>query len=217
MRLFRPGFLAGCLYPDAVFRIKTAEKVLYLTFDDGPDPLSTPQLLDILRKHEISALFFCTGAAAEEYPELVDLIRSGGHQTGNHGYSHPDGWKTDSITYVNDVKRAAGLTSDKLFRPPFGRISFRQKRLLKSFKIVFWDLMAYDFDSSFGSIRSLGILKRKIRPGSIIVLHDTATSCAKEILEEFIKYAFREGYRFGKIENIILYEPDRLLRKTEKQ
>jgi len=204
MRLFRPGFLAAFLYPEALFRIKTAEKTIYLTFDDGPDPHSTPQLLDILKKHEISALFFCTGTAAEKYHELINLIRSGGHLTGNHGYSHPDGWKTDSLTYVNDVKRASGLTSDKLFRPPFGRLSLRQYRLLKSFKIVFWDIMAYDFDSSFGSEKSLNILKRKIRPGSIIVLHDTAASCANEILEEFILFAVNEGYRFGMIDNIIL-------------
>jgi peptidoglycan/xylan/chitin deacetylase (PgdA/CDA1 family) len=197
MRLFRPGFLAACLYPEALFRIMAAEKLLYLTFDDGPDPLSTPQLLDILRKHAVPAVFFCTGVAAEKYPELISLIRKGGHLTGNHGYSHYDGWKTDNLTYINDVNRAAGLTSDKIFRPPFGRITFRQKRLLKSFNIVFWDIMAYDFDSSFGNKRSLEILKRKIRPGSIIVLHDTASSCANKILNEFIEYALSEGYRFG--------------------
>jgi peptidoglycan/xylan/chitin deacetylase (PgdA/CDA1 family) len=197
MRLFRPGFLAACLYPEALFRIKAAEKLLYLTFDDGPDPLSTPQVLDILRKHAVPAVFFCRGVTAEKYPELISLIRKEGHLTGNHGYSHYDGWKTDTLTYINDVNRAAGLTSDKIFRPPFGRITFRQRRLLKSFKIVFWDIMAYDFDSSFGNKRSLEILKRKIRPGSIIVLHDSVSSCANSILEEFINYSIREGYRFG--------------------
>jgi peptidoglycan/xylan/chitin deacetylase (PgdA/CDA1 family) len=204
MRLFRPGFLAVCLYPEALFRIKTTEKVLYLTFDDGPDPFSTPQLLDILKRNNVSALFFCTGVAAEKYPGLINQIQLEGHLTGNHSYSHPDGWKTDCQTYVNDVNRAAGLTSDKIFRPPFGRLSLKQYRQLKSFKIVFWDLMAYDFDSSFGSIRTLEILKDKIRPGSIIVLHDTAASCAKTILEEFINYAVSEGYRFGNFQAEIL-------------
>jgi peptidoglycan/xylan/chitin deacetylase (PgdA/CDA1 family) len=204
MRLFRPGFLAGYLYPEALFRIKTAEKVLYLTFDDGPDPLSTPQLLDILKRNDVSALFFCTGVAAEKYPELINQIRIEGHLTGNHGYSHLDGWKTDSRTYLYNVIKAAELTSENIFRPPFGHISFKQKRLLKEFKIVFWDIMAYDFDSSFGSRRSLEILKRKIRPGSIIVLHDTANSCAKTILEEFIEYSLSEGYRFGNFQVEIL-------------
>jgi peptidoglycan/xylan/chitin deacetylase (PgdA/CDA1 family) len=196
MRLFRPGFLATRLYPEALFRIKTVEKVLYLTFDDGPDPLSTPQLLDILKKHDVPALFFCTGAASEKYPELINQIRKEGHLTGNHGYNHYDGWKTDFRKYADDVNRASGITSDKLFRPPFGRLSFKQKKLLKSFRIVYWDLMAYDFDSTFGSKRSLETLKRKIRPGSIIVLHDTAASCAKTILEEFINFALGVGYRF---------------------
>jgi peptidoglycan-N-acetylglucosamine deacetylase len=204
MRLFRPGFLAGYLYPEALFRIKTAEKVLYLTFDDGPDPLSTPQLLDILKRNDVSALFFCTGIAAEKYPELINQIRKEGHLTGNHGYSHLDGWKTDSRTYLYDVIKAAELTSENMFRPPFGHISFKQKRLLKEFKIVFWDIMAYDFDSSFGSEKSLNKLKHKIRRGSIIVLHDTATSCAKTILEEFIEYALGEGYRFGNFQVEIL-------------
>ena len=196
MRLFRPGLLAGFLYPEAIFRIKTSEKKLYLTFDDGPDPVSTPRLLDFLRKHKISALFFCNGNAAEKYPELIQLIRQHGHLIGNHGYSHLNGWRTGSQKYINDVERASKLTSDKIFRPPFGGLSFRQARLLRQYKLVFWDIMAYDFDRSFGSEKSLSILKRKIRPGSIIVLHDTISSCANEILDEFIPYALGKGYRF---------------------
>ena len=202
MRLFRPGLLAGCLYSEALFRIKTSEKKLYLTFDDGPDPVSTPRLLDFLRKHEISALFFCNGAAAEKYPELIHLIRQGGHLIGNHGYNHFNGWRTGSLKYINDVKRASKVTSDKIFRPPFGRLSFRQARLLRSYKLVFWDIMAYDFDSSFGKEKSLNVIKRKIRTGSIIVLHDTASSCADEILDEFILFALGNGYRFDMISDL---------------
>jgi peptidoglycan/xylan/chitin deacetylase (PgdA/CDA1 family) len=202
MRLFRPGFLAGCLYPEALFRIKTSEKRLYLTFDDGPDPVSTTQLLDILRKNEISAIFFCNGEAADKYPEIIHMIRQEGHLVGNHGYSHLNGWRTSTVKYVNDIKKASKLTSDKIFRPPFGRLSFRQAKLLRSYKLVLWDVMAYDFDSSFGSEKSLRILKRKIRPGSIIVLHDTTSSCANEILDEFIPYALSKGYRFDMIEDL---------------
>ena len=68
MRLFRPCFIAGWLYNDAIFRIRTGEKLLYLTFDDGPDPESTPEMLDILDKHFVKVLFFCNGKAAEKYP-----------------------------------------------------------------------------------------------------------------------------------------------------
>lgn len=196
MRLFRPGILAGWLYPDALFRIKTTEKILYLTFDDGPDRISTPGLLDILGSYNIKGLFFCSGMAAEKHPDLMKQIREGGHLTGNHGHNHPDGWKSGSIKYIDDVAGASRFTSDKIFRPPYGRLTLKQYKILKkSYTLVFWDVMAYDFDRAFGS-RSLKILKEKIRPGSIIVLHDTASSCANSILEEFILFAQKEGYRF---------------------
>jgi len=197
MRLFRPGFLAGCLYPEALFRIKTTDKVLYLTFDDGPDTVSTPQLLDILSRHSLKALFFCSGNAAEKNPDLMKMISSGGHLIGNHGYSHLDGWRTESAKYTEDVSKASAFTSGKIFRPPFGRLSVKQKRKLSgSYKIIFWDIMAYDFDVAFCGEKCLSVLKRKIRPGSIIVLHDKESSCANAIVEEFIIFAKNEGYRF---------------------
>jgi len=201
MRLIRPGILGGCLYPDALFRVKTTEKILYLTFDDGPDPNSTPVFLEILEKNNIQAFFFCTGKAAENFPDLIDLIRKKGHSIGNHGYDHLNGWRTGNTTYLNDVEKASGLTSDKYFRPPFGKITFKQRNLLKNYKLVFWDIMAYDFDTSFGSDRTLNTLKRNIRPGSIIVLHDKPDSSANTIIQEFLNYASEKGYRFGGIEN----------------
>ena len=197
MRLFRPGFLAGCLYTEALFRIKTTEKVLYLTFDDGPDKGSTPQLLDILTRYNIKGLFFCSGKAAEMNPALLKLLRSKGHLIGNHGYNHLDGWRTDPASYISDIIKASGFTSAKIFRPPFGRMSIKQRsKVSESYKIVFWDIMAYDFDIAFGPNRSLRVLKEKIRPGSIIVLHDKESSCANSILEEFIVFALSRGYRF---------------------
>jgi len=202
MRLFRPVLPASWLYPEAIFRIRTTEKVLYLTFDDGPDPVSTPQLLSILKAHNIKAIFFCTGKRAEEYSDLMNEIRAGGYMIGNHGYNHYNGWRTDSLKYINDIIRASDFTSDRIFRPPFGRLSIKQKKgLPKSFKLIFWDIMAYDFDATFGGFKSLRILQKKIRPGSIIVLHDTATSCANAIIGEFLTYAIRAGYRFELLED----------------
>jgi peptidoglycan-N-acetylglucosamine deacetylase len=197
MRLFRPVFPAGCLYPDAIFRIKTNEKVLYLTFDDGPDPLTTPVLLSILRKHNVPALFFCTGMAAEKYPVLMKQIRDEGHGIGNHSYTHSDGWRTNTKNYLEDVMKASALTSDKIFRPPYGRLRLSQYGLLKKqFRIVLWDVMAYDFDAGFGRERSMEVLKKKIRKGSVIVLHDREGSMANLLVEEFLAFAFAEGYRF---------------------
>jgi peptidoglycan-N-acetylglucosamine deacetylase len=197
MRLFRPGIIVSWLYPDAKFRIKTTQKILYLTFDDGPDPASTPCLLEILKKHNISALFFCSGKAAEMYPDIMDQIRNTGHVIGNHCYDHPDGWRTGSDIYIKDVMRASDFTSNRIFRPPYGHLKLKQYQLLKKkFSIIFWDLMPYEFDITFGSKKSLEILKKKLRSGSIIVLHDKTSSCTNAILEDFITFTINSGYRF---------------------
>jgi len=197
MRLFRPGFPARWLYPEAIFRIRTNEKVLCLTFDDGPDPGSTPVLLDIIDRHNVKCIFFCNGIAAEKYSGLVELLTSKGHKTGNHGFLHYDGLRVPAQKYVEDVFRADRVLRSGLFRPPFGHLKPAQYRKLKKhFTIVFWDLMPYDFDLNFGSDHSLQILKNKIRPGSIIVLHDKPGSLANEILDEFLTFAISQGYRF---------------------
>jgi peptidoglycan-N-acetylglucosamine deacetylase len=200
MRLFRPCFIEGWLYPEAIFRIKTDEKLLYLTFDDGPDPDSTPELINLLDSANVKGLFFCDGNASEKYPELVELIISKGHVVGNHGFMHFDGWRTVTEKYIEDISMADGFTNSPFFRPPYGRMKIGQyKRLKEKYKIVLWDLMPYDFDRNFGSEKSLQILKNKIRPGSIIVLHDKPSSVANTILSEFITYAISSGYRFEMI------------------
>ncbi len=161
MRFFRPWLVIRWLFSDALFRIETNERVFCLTFDDGPDPASTPRILDLLDRYKVKALFFCTGKAAEKYPRLMNEIRIKGHLTGNHGYNHPDGWKTPSQKYLDDVNNASKLTSDKYFRPPYGRLTIKQYRhLRKSFRIIFWDIMPYDFDWNLHPSGSLEILKK---------------------------------------------------------
>lgn len=188
------------LYPEAHFRIDTTEKLLCLSFDDGPDPDSTPGLLDILHNLNIRALFFCNGIAAEKYPGLVARIIAEGHSIGNHGFNHLNGWKTSCKEYCNDVIRASRLTSGKLFRPPYGKLSHRQyMEIKKTFRIFLWDVMPYDFDKSFGAERSLAILNRKIRPGSIVVLHDNPGSTCQHFLKDFIGNSINRGYRFEKV------------------
>lgn len=200
MRLFRPCFVTGCFYPEAIFRIKRDEKLLCLTFDDGPDPESTPVLIDILEKQNVKGLFFCDGRAARKYPDLVDLIVAKGHIIGNHGFNHLDGWRTSTKKYVEDVSKANELIGSLFFRPPYGRMKIGQYRILKEkFKIVLWDIMPYDFDNNFGGERSLHVLKQGIRPGSVIALHDTPASSANTITGEFITYAVSRGYRFEMI------------------
>ena len=198
MRFFRASLITRMFYAEAIFRIKTYKKILYLTFDDGPDSLSTIPLLNTLAEYNAKAVFFCTGKAAFEYPEIMDRIRSDGHLVGNHSYDHPDGFYMENPLYFRDVGSADQYTSGSLFRPPYGRLTRSQYDFLrKSYTIFMWDLMPYDFEDGFGSKRVLRILKRKIRRGSVIVLHDTSTSLAREILPEFLQYARKRGYIFS--------------------
>jgi peptidoglycan/xylan/chitin deacetylase (PgdA/CDA1 family) len=197
MRLFRPWLLANWFLPEAFFREKTNEKVLYLTFDDGPDMLSTVPLLNILAKHKIKAVFFCSGKPASENPDLINKIKSEGHLVGNHGHNHLDGLFTSKKKYLSDIRMADPFTSDSLLRPPYGRLRINQYReLKKSYRIIMWDIMPYDFDMEFGSAQSLAILKKMVRPGSVIVLHDSPKSTLLQFLETFIIFCEESGYRF---------------------
>jgi peptidoglycan/xylan/chitin deacetylase (PgdA/CDA1 family) len=203
MRLFRPLFFTRLIYPGAVFRIDNGSRDLFLTFDDGPDSESTPLILEILETHGVKAIFFCAGLAAEQHPDLIGLIISKGHIIGNHGYNHLDGWRTSDADYLADVSKAAIYTSSYLFRPPYGRIRPSQYRLLKKdYHIIFWDLMPYDFDSAMTSEKILRTLKRKVRAGSVIVLHDKGISSDLKFLEQFICFVKEEGYNFRIMTNL---------------
>lgn len=197
MRLFRPAPFARLLYREAIFRIRTGEKSICLTFDDGPEPESTPLLLNILGNQGIKSIFFCDGRKAEQNPDLIRAIRAEGHITGNHGYGHPDGWKMSCQEYTDNIEKASEFTSKVLFRPPYGHLtSCQYKSLLPRYTLVFWDLMPYDFDRAFGSANCLRVFKRDIRSGSVVVLHDTSSSLALEITEDILVHAKSEGYEF---------------------
>jgi peptidoglycan/xylan/chitin deacetylase (PgdA/CDA1 family) len=197
MRLFRPSAVLRHFYPESVFRINDGNKELYLTFDDGPHPDTTTLILSILETNGVKATFFCTGQEAEKYPGLISLILAKGHIIGNHGYRHLDGWRTNTNVYIRNIQKGAELTSKHLFRPPYGRIRPSQYRVLKKkYRIVFWDLMPYDFDRKMNHERVLRVLKKKVRPGSIIVLHDNEAAAPMSFLNRFLAYAQDEGYTF---------------------
>ena len=188
---------AKWFFPEAVFRINSHVRILFLTFDDGPDPEVTPVVINILSKYNVKAVFFCKGTNAEKYPGIVNTLKNNGHIIGNHGYQHLKGWATNSEQYVNNVIRAEQFSSDLLFRPPYGRITFKQYRLLKrKYKIIFWDLMPFDFDPNIKASECFRILKHNLRPGSVIVLHDNNRSSVVEYLDDFINYSINSGYKF---------------------
>ncbi|UCG26880.1 MAG: polysaccharide deacetylase family protein [Bacteroidales bacterium] len=156
-----------------IWRIPNSENKVYLTFDDGPNPEVTPWVLDMLGKHEAKATFFCLGRNVERYPDLFERIKDEGHSVGNHSYSHPDGWRTRNRDYFKDVERADRLIGSPLFRPPYGRITPSQIRVLKKkYKIVMWDLLSGDFDQKTTLKECVRRIKKYAKTGSIVVLHE---------------------------------------------
>jgi peptidoglycan/xylan/chitin deacetylase (PgdA/CDA1 family) len=198
IRFYRPHFLQRLLLRGALFRLETnGSREIALTFDDGPHPDSTPFILEILGEENIKATFFCSGANCIKYNNLLNEILLAGHRVGNHGYHHLAGLRTGTSQYIRDVQMSARVIGSDLFRPPYGSITRRQYILLRSnFRIIMWDLMPYDFDQSLSKEQVMRILLTKIRPGSIIALHDSPSSHSLTMLHEAIVKLKKLGYKF---------------------
>ena len=195
-----PGILRR-LFPEILWRMPSSEK-LYLTFDDGPTPVITGKVLDILAQNRAKATFFCIGRNAERHPELVQRILAEGHAIGNHTYSHLKGWYSKNPDYYADIRLCSQFVPSTLYRPAYGMITPAQIRhLQKQFKLVLWDVMSYDFDPNTSPEKCLSNVIRYTRPGSVIVFHDSVKASEKvlyalpRVLEEFGK----KGYGFEKI------------------
>lgn len=198
MKWFRFPLFLRPFIPGAIFRINTSGRAVYLTFDDGPNPETTPEIIGTLTGRNIPATFFCTGENIEKYPELISLINNNGFRMANHGFSHLRGRRSGRKEYVDDVIRGGDLTGSDLFRPPYGSLTLDQYRhISRRFKVVFWDLMVYDFDPSMDVERILRVIGRKVRPGSILVLHDSAKSSSFKYLNRVIDMVYSKGYSFG--------------------
>ena len=131
--------LAKSLFPDLVWDLPSKEKVIYLTFDDGPTPIITDWTLDVLTQYNANATFFCIGKNVDEHPSIFKRILSEGHSVGNHSYNHLKGWNTKTKDYIDNILKAEvsieqaktiyrQSLNSKLFRPPYGQIKPRQAK-----------------------------------------------------------------------------------------
>jgi len=184
---------------------KTGDKVLYLTFDDGPHPVATPFVLDELRRHAARATFFCIGKNVREHPLIYRRILEEGHRVGNHTQNHLNGWKSSDADYINDIGQASRYIDSSLFRPPYGRISAFQASLLRKapfqFDIIMWDVLSADFDRAQSPEKCARNVIRHARPGSIVVFHDSekAFPRLKEALPAVLAHFKEQGYRLESI------------------
>ena len=193
------------LYRGLVWRIPTAEKVLYLSFDDGPHPVATPFVLAELEKYGAKGTFFCIGKNVEAHPEIYRRILMEGHRVGNHTQDHLNGWKVDDRRYLESIRAAARRIDSDLFRPPYGRIGALQSSVLRSapfnYSIIMWDVLSADFDPALTGERCARNVIRYGRPGSIVVFHDSekAFERLREALPMVLKEFAAQGYRFEAI------------------
>lgn len=199
-----PSFLKK-LYPSLIWDIPAKVNTIYLTFDDGPIPEVTPYVLEVLRKYNAKASFFCIGDNVRKYPELFEQIKAEGHAIGNHTYNHLNGWKTANDVYFENIERCASLTGIHLFRPPYGRILPSQIRLFKKKypegKIIMWDILSGDFDLNIDADKCFKNATQATEPGSIIVFHDSikAWPRLKDALPRAMEFWSEKGYIFETI------------------
>lgn len=186
-------------WPSFTWRVKTTEKVIYLTFDDGPHPEATSFVLDELQRANARATFFCIGKNVVKHPGIYDRIIAEGHRTGNHTHHHLNGWKSKSADYLQSIKEAAGHIESDLFRPPYGRIRLSQSRIIKrDYRIVMWSVLSADFDTSLNGRRCGQHVIRNAGHGSIVVFHDSEKAFPRmvEALPMVLNHFGKKGYRF---------------------
>jgi len=166
---------------DLILFIRNAQG-LFLSFDDGPDPDSTPVILDKLSQYGIKATFFCLGEKVQRHYNLFQRILEDGHLLGNHGFSHLSGWKTSKTKYLENVAEGSKCVKSHFFRPPYGRITRSQTKAIKTqHHIILWNIMPGDFDLNKKPIDFNYMYNEKYMPGDIIVLHDKA-ACLENTL-----------------------------------
>lgn len=201
---FKTPFIARYIYPRLLWKVNTAEKVIYLTFDDGPIPGLTEWVLEELKRVEAKATFFCVGENVERNPSIFKRVLAEGHAVGNHTQHHINGKKTPMEEYLADalacdeaLKKQSATTG--FFRPPYGRLTNPQrKQLLQQKRIVMWDVLTQDYDQSLSPEH---ILRKSISAttrGSIVVFHDNnkAERNLKAVLPRYLDHFAGQGYRF---------------------
>ena len=204
------------VYLKTICKAVTKEKLVALTFDDGPDE-ATSKVLDVLKKHNIQATFFLVGNKVEKHPDIVKRIVAEGHIVGNHTYCHSGCFplKGAKKTEHNITKCSAAIQKvigkqPKLFRPPFGVTNPNIGKAVRALRLtnIGWSIRS--LDTVKGKTREEVAEKviKNLHTGAIILLHDRCLD-ADVLLENIIKGAREKGYSFASLEkmtNIQAYE-----------
>lgn len=198
------------LFPRAVWDIDTTQKRLFLTFDDGPIPQLTPWVLSVLTEFGAKATFFYVGDNIRKYPKLAERAVMEGHTIGNHTYNHLKGWRTSVDDYLQNIETCerlienhTGMASKRLFRPPYGQLTFAQaKAVTAQYRLVMWDYLTGDFDPAVTPERCLSGALAGVRKGSIVTYHENVKADAniRYSLPKFLDYFSNRGFQFCAID-----------------
>ena len=194
------------LYPYGIFRVGTD---VYLTFDDGPIPEVTPQVLAILAQYKVKATFFMVGENIDKHPEVFEQVIKAGHSIGNHTYNHLKGWHYSLKEYMANVTKWEEAVMRHMpnghlapvlnrFRPPYGKATWLQRRMLHlmGYRLIYWDILTRDYDKNVTPEQMLANIKQNTRPGSIINFHDSLKSNERmlTVLPQAIEWLQAQGY-----------------------
>lgn len=192
------------LFPKRLWKGESADRQVYLTFDDGPVPDITDFVLNELAKRNQKATFFMVGDNLRKFPELGKAVLQSGHTIGNHTHNHLNGWKTTNEAYFKNVEafdqileKTLGIQTD-LFRPPYGLLSsYQAKKVSDSKRIVMWNVLSGDYDIDLNPNHVLSKTQQHTRAGSIIVFHDQqkTKSVLKAILPDFLDFLHENNFR----------------------
>ena len=203
MYFIKTPFWLRLIYRSCIWRKPNQDRVLYLSFDDGPHPEATPFVLEQLSNFNAKASFFCIGKNVQLYPEIYDAILAAGHVVGNHTQNHMNGWNNNTENYIADIQEATKVINSNLFRPPYGRISFSQIKALRldpalPQQIMMWDVLSGDFDTTITGDQCAQNVIQHAGPGSIVVFHDSAKAMdrLRIALPKVLSHFSKLGYQF---------------------
>lgn len=203
MYLVKSPLLLKWYYPSLTWNKPRNEKVIYLTFDDGPIPDVTSFVLNTLKSFNARATFFCIGDNIRKYPAIFEQLKAAGHRIGNHTFNHLKGWKTEDETYLQNFMECQKLTGTDLFRPPYGRIKKSQIKAIQTqapqTQIMMWDVLSGDFDLNLAPEKCFQNVIKHTRGGSIIVFHDSlkAFDRLQYALPRVLRHFHQLGYTFN--------------------
>lgn len=198
---------------EPIHRIDTQKKVVALTFDDGPDAVYTPKILEVLHRNQVLATFFVLGSQADKYPRVMQWIYKAGHEIGNHGYHHGDLNKLTEHEVYEDIKqgersilKTTGVLA-QYYRPPGGVMTHDVMNAVQAcgYDIIHWSVDPRDWSLARTASVIAKSVKKNVSSGDIILFHDGGLNQRQTVaaLQELITDLRSQGYRFVTVSQLL--------------